>query len=63
MRQPTYTKRFKNDANATAWSRTKNRANRMPGWVFVVVDGPDGDYAVVDIRTAQDMGALYSWAA
>ena len=38
-----------------------NRAAR-DGSVYCLVDGPENDYAVVDLRTAIDLGGPYKWA-
>ena len=63
MKQPTYIKTFETKAKAESMMRTKNRANRVPGWLWVMVDGPEDDFVLVDIRTAIDMNMGYSWAA
>ena len=63
-RQPEYLKTLPTRAAADAWMRMKNTANRMPGWLFVLVDGPeDGAASVMDIRSAIDGEFLYSWSA
>lgn len=63
MKQPTTIKTFADEDAADRYMRMKNRANRMSGWLWVVTDGPDGGYAVIDIRTATDGAFLYRWAA
>ena len=63
VKQPAYLKLFAEKSAALAWAHLKNRANRMPGWLWVVTDGPADDFAVLDIRTAIAEGHLYEWAA
>jgi len=33
------------------------------GTVYCLVDGPEDNYAVVDLRTAIDLGGPYEWSA
>ncbi len=63
MKQPAYLKLFPTRDDAEDIARIKNRACRMPRWLWVVIDGPADDFAVVDLRTAIEMGARYSWLA
>lgn len=63
MKQPAYLKFFPTRADAEERARIKNGANRMRGWLWVVIDGPADDFAVVDLGTAIEMGVGYSWAA
>ena len=63
MKQPAFLKLFPTRADAEERARIKNRANRMPGWLWVVTDGPADDFAVVDLRSAIELGVGYSWAA
>lgn len=30
--------------------------------LFVLIDGPEDNYAIVDLMTAIDMGVQYTWA-
>ena len=30
--------------------------------LFVLIDGPEDNYAIVDLMTAIDMGVQYAWA-
>jgi hypothetical protein len=60
MATRTYLKRFTDADHADAWMRMKNRAAR-DGIIYCVVDGPEDDYAVVDLTTAIELGALYTW--
>lgn len=61
--QPTYIKHFATESKAASTMRSKNRCNRVKSWCWVMADGPDNDFVVLDIRTAIEMGLLYSWAA
>lgn len=61
-KQPEYMQRFTNESDADRRMHMKNRANRMPGWIFVLVDGPGCDWFVMDIRTAIEGGFGYRWA-
>lgn len=63
VKQPAYLKRFADKSAALERARLKNHANRMPGWLWVVADGPENDFAVLDLRSAIDMGLCYEWAA
>ena len=63
MKQPAFCRTFATRAAAEERAHLKNRANRMPNWLWVVIDGPADDFAVVDLRTAIEMGAPYSWSA
>ena len=62
-KQSPYMKNYNSEDAADRAMRTKNRCNRMDGWLFVVVDGPDHGATVCDIRTAVEMGNGYRWAA
>lgn len=59
-KQPEFMKVFKQEHDALSRMRNKNRANRMSGWLWVVVEHPEG-WAVVDVRTAIEMNASYRW--
>lgn len=63
MKQPASLVIFADRADAVENARIKNRACRMPRWLWVVIDGPADDFAVVDLGTAIEMGALYTWTA
>jgi hypothetical protein len=60
----TYLVRFDSEKSAMDRMRLKNRACRMAGNrrdIYAVVPGPEGDWAVVDIKTAIELGAGYRW--
>ncbi|MBL9187881.1 MAG: hypothetical protein JNK23_10405 [Opitutaceae bacterium] len=63
VKQPPYLKLFPEKSAARDWARIKNRANRLPRWLWVVADGPNDDFAVLDIRTAIEGEHLYEWEA
>lgn len=63
MKQPAFSRTFATAAAAEERARIKNRASRIPGWLWVVIDGPEDDFAVVDLSTAIEMGAPYSWTS
>ena len=56
-----YIRIFADEADADLWMRAKNRVSR-DGEMYCVVDGPQDDYAVVDLRTAIELGGPYRWA-
>ena len=68
MKQPTYIKRMSDYNEAFNWMRVKNQSAKRAGckYVFCLMDGPDDDYAIVDLRTAVDLaqetGGSYEWA-
>jgi hypothetical protein len=59
-----YLKTFAVEDDAHDWMRMMNRARRdnIYATIYVLVDGPSDDFAVVDIKTAIDMDAPYEWA-
>ena len=68
MKQPTYIKRMSEYMDAYDWMVQKNRSAKraMCNNVYCLMDGPDNDYAIVDLRTAVDLardtGGEYEWA-
>ena len=62
MKTQTYIKRFDEKNKAENWMVFKNQSNRQKGQIYCMVDGPENDYAVVDIATAIEMNCPYSWA-
>lgn len=56
-------RRFTNEWLAEDYCRRRNCHRRRASDMLVIVDGPEDDFAVVDIRTAQDMDAGYRWVA
>jgi hypothetical protein len=65
MKRQDYCRFFDNELEAEAHMRDRNRSFRMsPGRFdpFVLVDGPEDDFAVVDIGTAIENDFLYRWA-
>ena len=63
MKQPSYLKFFPTKSDAVERCRIKNRANRMPGGFWVVAEGPEDNFAVLDLDGAIEMGGGYEWAA
>lgn len=60
----TYLKTFSNENEAMGWMKMKNRACAAAGnrkELFVVCDGPENNFAVVDIKTAIELGGGYKW--
>jgi len=56
---------FATEAEADATMRARNRATNMNARhpeIFCVVDGPEDNFAVVDLATAIDLGGGYRWA-
>lgn len=58
----TYVKYFKEESDAYSWMKMKNKVQVKLTNLFVLVDGPEDNFAVVDLRTAQDLGTGYQWA-
>ena len=56
-----YTARFETKDEAYARMLMKNQTSR-DGTIYCLIDGPENDWAVVDLGTAIEMDALYSWA-
>jgi hypothetical protein len=57
-----YMKQFESEDEATELCRLKNTACRNAGNhrdIFAVVDGPEDDFAVVDLLTAINLGLGY----
>ena len=63
MEQPTLIRRFENRNDAMDFMAIKNRTTTAKNWVYVVVDGPEDDFAVVDLSTAIELEAPYEWSA
>jgi hypothetical protein len=64
--QAAYVKEFGSEKAALDWMRMKNRATRQATGrreLFAVVPGPESGFAVVDLDTAIDLGASYTWEA
>jgi hypothetical protein len=62
MKKETNIKKFSNENNAIDWMQMKNRSCEKAGNkkdVYCLVDGPDDNYAVVDLRTAIELGNGY----
>lgn len=62
MKQETFIKRFEKRDDALDCMVMKNKTVKMPNWVYVTVDGPEMDYAVVDLSTAIEMELPYEWS-
>ncbi len=64
MKATEYLKMFKNENKAMQWMRMKNRACAAAGNrrdLFVVCDGPENDFAVMDLKSAIELGNGYKW--
>jgi hypothetical protein len=59
----TYIKFFSDEGEASSWMRMRNQARLSVGNrdIFAVVDGPEDNFAVVDLRTAIELGGGYRW--
>jgi hypothetical protein len=60
----TYLKTFKSESRAMDLMRLKNRACKLAGNrrdMFVVADGPEDDWYVMDLRSAIELGSGYRW--
>lgn len=53
---------FKNESDAIEHMVIKNRASRN-GSLFVIVDHPDDQYAIMDVRSAIENEFAYEWMA
>lgn len=60
MAQTPYINFFATEDAATRRMITKNRAAR-DGSIFCLVEGPEDNYAVVDLNTAVELGLPYRW--
>ena len=58
-KQETYIKHFNNENDALDHMAMKNRTNQVKNWIWAMVDGPDNNFSIVDIRTAIEMGCCY----
>ena len=58
----TYCKFFDTKDGARELMVTKNRVNREKYAIYCLVDGPEDNFAVVDIHTAIDLGIGYEWS-
>lgn len=63
VKQPAYLKLYATRPAALAACALKTRTNRIRFWSWVVTDGPDNDFAVVDLDTAIELGGGYEWSA
>ena len=66
MKTQTYCKFFQTKDGAMQFMRLQNRAAASAGNrrdVLCVTDGPSDNFAVVDLKTAIELGNGYSWEA
>ena len=66
MKTQTYCKFFQTKDGAMQFMRLQNRAAASAGNrrdVLCVTDGPSNNFAVVDLKTAIELGNGYSWEA
>jgi hypothetical protein len=59
-----YLKTFKSESRAMDVMRLKNRACKAAGNrrdLFAVIPGPEDNWAVIDIRSAIEIGSGYRW--
>lgn len=62
MKQKPYTKFFDSEDRAHDWCGLKNNACRNAGNlrdIYALIDGPNDNFAVVDLPTAIDFGQGY----
>lgn len=62
----TYMKEFETVEKADSFMRMKNRACKLANNfkdLYCLVDGPSDNYAVVDLKSAIDLGCGYEWAS
>ena len=65
MKTSCYVKKFKSESDAMDWMKMQNAAFRLAGnWksAHAVVAGPQNDWAVVDLKTAIELGTGYTVA-
>lgn len=58
-----YMKSFTDQEQAYRWMKVKNQTNREKGQMYCLMDGPENDFVVCDIKTAIDTGLPYEWEA
>jgi len=61
MTKRTYLKMFKSELNAEAFMRRLNRAAKDRHDVYVITDGPEDNFAIMDLRSAIELGHGYRW--
>lgn len=64
MKATEYLKMFTAENAAMTWMRNMNRTRAAAGNhrdVFVVTDGPEDDFAVMDLKSAIELGNGYKW--
>ena len=58
-----YIKIFKHQINAISWMRMKNQACRLANnfrELYGVTDGPENNFAVMDIKSILELGNSYT---
>jgi hypothetical protein len=66
MKTKKYLKMFKSENLAMDLMRAKNRACKLAGnfrELFVVTDGPENNFAVMDLKSAIELAGGYKWEA
>lgn len=65
MQTKRFTKMFKTESRAVEFARLQNIAMKAAGNhdLLVVAPGPDDNFAVMDIKSAIELGLGYQWAA
>ena len=64
MESKSYIKSFAEHEKAAVWARTKTKAHaKGDREIFVVVEGPEDDWVVCDLKTAIETELPYSWEA
>lgn len=63
MKQEAYVVFFATEKDAFAHMLEKNKASRKARSrdVFCLTDGPEDNFAVVDLLTAIELGGTYTW--
>lgn len=60
-KQPDYLKEFPNVEAARSWMRFLRSSNGVKGWNWVVATGPSDRPAVMDLRSAIELGGGYEF--
>jgi hypothetical protein len=61
-KQESYCKFFDDEEKADNWMKMKNRSRMLAKNydMFAMIDGPENNFAIVDISTAIEMGMGYT---
>jgi len=56
-----YLKEISEEKEARDWMAMKNQASR-DGNIYCLVAGPSDNWAIVDVKTAIELGGPYEWS-